>query len=315
MASEKTIEQRLMRFKPFCWLVSILDSIVIPGFEGMTLLYLLRAYFNGIIQGALGSRASSIAYSFFMAIFPALLFLLNLVPYVPIENFDIKFMAFIYELIPAQSLDFFKPIIIDISQNERAGLASFAGLLALFLTANGVNAIFSGFEGSHYNEISRNFFRQYVVALGTSIILALLLVTTISVVIYFELLLNSLKERDFMSNDMDIALLRIGKNLFLIIMIYSVIATLYYFGTKEGRKSRFFSPGALMTTILFMITTYLFGIYIDNFGTYNELYGSIGALLIMMLYIWLNSNLILLGYELNATLQKLRILHKNPNSN
>ena len=118
-----------------------------------------------------------------------------------------------------------------------------------------------------------------------------------------------------MSSDMDISLLNIGKNLFLIIMIYSVIATLYYFGTKQGRKSRFFSPGALMTTILFMITTYLFGIYIDTFGTYNELYGSIGALLIMMLYIWLNSNLILLGYELNATLQKLRILHKNPVTN
>jgi len=311
MASNKTLEKRLMKSKPFCWLIRVLEGVIIPGFGGMTLLYLLRAYFKGVVKGALGSRASSIAYSFFMAIFPALLFLLNLVPYIPIENFDIKFMLFIYDLIPTQSLDFFKPIIIDISQNERAGLASFAGLLALFLTANGVNAIFSGFEGSHYNEISRSFFRQYAVAVGTSIILALLLVTTISVVIYFELLLSSLRERDFMSNDMDIALLSIGKNLFLIIMIYAVVATLYYFGTKEGRKSRFFSPGALMTTILFMITTYLFGIYIDNFGTYNELYGSIGALLIMMLYIWLNSNLILLGYELNATLQKLRILQKN----
>ncbi len=315
MPSEKTLEQRLMRFKLFCWIVSLLDTIVIPGFEGMTLLDLLRAYFNGIIQGALGSRASSIAYSFFMAIFPALIFLLNLIPYVPIANFDIKFMTFIYELIPSQSLDFFKPIISDIAQNERAGLASFAGLLALFLTANGVNAIFSGFEGSHYNEINRSFFRQYFIALCTSIVLALLLVTTISVVIYLEFILESLRERDLMSTDMDIALLWLGKNLFVIIMIYSVIATLYYFGTKQGRQSRFFSPGAFMTTILFMITTYLFGIYIDNFGTYNELYGSIGALLIMMLYIWLNSNLILLGYELNATLQKLRILHKNPNLN
>ncbi|MFC4688897.1 YihY/virulence factor BrkB family protein [Dokdonia genika] len=313
MTSDKTLEQRLMRFKPFCWIVAMLDKVVIPGFEGMTLLNLSRAYFTGIIKGALGSRAGSIAYSFFMAIFPALIFVLNLIPYVPVPDFDIKFMAFIYELIPSQSLDFFRPIISDIAQNERAGLLSVAGLLALFLTANGINSIFSGFEGSHYNEINRSFFRQYAVAIATSIILALLLVTTISVVVYFEYLLVSLKERDFMSTDLDITLLSVGKNVFVLIMIYAVIATLYYFGTKEGRKSRFFSPGALMTTILFMITTYLFGIYIDTFGRYNELYGSIGALLIMMLYIWLNSNLILLGFELNATLQKLRILHKNPN--
>lgn len=312
MSKGKTLDEKLMRIQPYAWCVAFLNKVIIPGFEGMTLLDIIRAYVAGILQGALGSRASSIAYSFFMAVFPALVFMLNLVPYVPVEGFSIKFMAFIYELIPAQSLDFFKPIIKDISENERAGLLSFAGVLAIFLTANGVNAIFSGFEGSHYNEINRNFFRQYAVALITSVILALLLVTTLSVVIYFEYVLHSLRDRDFMSDDTDIALLSIGKTIFLVIMIYNIVATLYYFGTKEGRKSRFFSPGALMTTILFLVTTYLFGIYIDNFSTYNELYGSIGALLIMMLYIWLNSNLILLGFELNATLQKLRILHKNP---
>lgn len=315
MSVYKTLNKRLMDFKAYLWCVGFLRKIVIPGFEGMTLLDVFRAYFIGLLKGALGSRAGSIAYSFFMAIFPALIFMLNLVPYIPIEDFGIKFMTFIYELIPEQSLGFFKPIISDISQNERAGLLSFAGVLALFLTANGVNAIFSGFEGSHYNQINRNFFKQYFVATITAIILALLLVTTIIVLIYFEYLLHSLKDKNFMSDDINITLLSIGKPIFLIIMIYSIVAILYYFGTKDGRKSRFFSPGALLTTILFLVTTYLFGIYIDNFSNYNELYGSIGALLIMMLYIWLNSNLILLGFELNATLLKLKILHKNPSIN
>lgn len=312
MSSKKTLEQRLMRFKPFSLLISALDHIIVPGFEGMTLLELMRAYFNGIIQGAMGSRAGSIAYSFFMALFPALIFLLNLIPYVPIKNFDIKFMAFIYNLIPSSALPFFQPIISDISQNERAGLTSLVGVLTLILMANGTYAIFAGFEGSNQVEINRNFVRQYAIALGTSIILALLLVTTISVLIYFEYMLTSLRERDLMSTDTDIALLSIGSYSFLIIMIYVVVATLYYFGTKEGKQSKFFSPGALLTTVLFMVTTYFFGVYIDNFSNYNELYGSIGALLIMMLYIWINSNLILLGFELNATLRKLRTLHQNP---
>jgi membrane protein len=89
-------------------------------------------------------------------------------------------------------------------------------------------------------------------------------------------------------------------------MIYIAIASLYYYGTKEGRMSRFFSIGAMVTTLLFLLTTYFFGVYIDNFSTYNELYGSLGALLIMMLYIWINSNLLLLGFELNVSLRRLK---------
>jgi membrane protein len=91
-----------------------------------------------------------------------------------------------------------------------------------------------------------------------------------------------------------------------VIMVYVIIAILYYFGTVEGKESKFFSIGALVTTFLFIVTTYLFGIYINNFSQYNELYGSIGALLIMMFYIWLNSNLLLLGFELNISLQRLK---------
>ena len=313
MASQ-TLEDKLMRFKPFSYVVHLLQKIVIPGFEGMSSYDLVKTYLNGIIEGALSSRAGSIAYSFFMAIFPALLFFLNLIPYVPVEGFDLKFIAFIYELIPAQSLPFFEPIITDISLNERGGLLSFVGILALLLMANGVNAIFSGFEGSYNVNINRGFVRQYLVAIGVSLVLALLLVITIATLIYFEFALHELRDQEFMSASTDITLLSVGSYVFFIVMIYAVVATLYYFGVKEGRSSRFFSPGAFMTTLLFMLTTYLFGIYIDNFANYNELYGSIGALLIMMLYIWINSNLILLGFELNAVLRKLRVIHKNPNT-
>ena len=101
-----------------------------------------------------------------------------------------------------------------------------------------------------------------------------------------------------------------AKYMFFIVMIYMSTAMLYHFGTKEGRQTRFFSIGALLTTLLIILTSYLFGIYINNFSQYNELYGSIGALLILLLYVWLNSNILLLGYELNASLQYLRKYRK-----
>ena len=104
----------------------------------------------------------------------------------------------------------------------------------------------------------------------------------------------------------DVFLLSVLQIPAFVVLVYSTISTLYYFVTQEGKKSKFFSLGALVTSLLFLATTYFFGIYINNFSTYNELYGSLGALLIMLLYIWINSNLLLLGFELNITLQRLR---------
>ena len=302
-----SLENKLERFAIFRFCIHCLKKVVLPGFKGMTIYHLIKTYLTGIVRGTLSARAGSIAYSFFMAIFPALLFLLNLIPIIPVPDFQNKFMGFVYDLIPRQSLVFFQPVFDDIIQNPRTGLLSFGAIFALILMTNGVNAVFSGFEGSFNVHINRGFFRQYSVALGVSIVLALLLVTTITVLIYFEYVLNVLRDRDMVSDSTDVTLVSIGSYVFFVSMIYTAVATLYYFGTKQGKTSKFFSPGALMTTILFMLTTYLFGVYIDNFSNYNELYGSIGALLIMMLYIWLNSNLLLLGFELNAALQKLKM--------
>ena len=100
--------------------------------------------------------------------------------------------------------------------------------------------------------------------------------------------------------------LRALKFLFFVMMIYLVIAVLYFFGTKDGKLSRFFSVGALLTTLLILLNSSLFGMYIENFSTYNQLYGSIGALLILLFYLWLNAIILLLGFELNASLQRLK---------
>jgi membrane protein len=130
----------------------------------------------------------------------------------------------------------------------------------------------------------------------------------VGVILYGEYLISELKGRNYVSNDLFlISTLQITV---FVIMIYIIISILYYFGTKEGKKSRFFSIGAGITTFLFLVTTYFFGIYIDNFSNYNELYGSLGAILIMMLYIWINSNLLLLGFELNISMQRLKDKNK-----
>jgi len=298
------IEERLVKIPVVRTVVKLLKLVILPGFNGLSLYDLLEIYSVGIIKGTFSSRASSIAYSFFIALFPFLLFILNLIPVIRIANFQNQFLTLIRRLLPPQTQDFFLPVLEDIALNPRNSLISVTFFLTLFLAANGVNSIFSAFEYSIHVTINRNFFKQYFVALLVSIFLALLLLITVGSILYGEYLINELKTNAFIEDDF--FLVNFLQYSIFVMMLYIAISTLYHFGVKEGRETRFFSIGALVTTLLFLLTTYLFGVYIDNFSNYNELYGSIGALLIMMFYIWINSNLLLLGFELNISLQRLK---------
>lgn len=280
-------------------------KIKLPGLDGLTFYDLWGIYTNGIIEGTFSTRASAIAYSFFMAIFPFLIFILNLIPYINfIDDFQLEFLIFMDSLLPPTTSDMFGEVFYDIASTPRGGLLSFTFLLSIFLMTNGINAIFTGFEFSYHTHINRSIVRQYLIAIAVSIIMALLLLLVVILAVYLTYAVDDLDDLGFIFKNIFTAQLMTYSA--FIILVYLGVATLYYFGTREGRQSSFFSVGALFTTILIIITTFLFGLYIRNFSNYNELYGSIGALLVLLVYIWLNSNVLLLGFELNASLNKMR---------
>lgn len=290
-------------------LIGFLEALKIPGYVGFSFYDLIEMYTAGIVKGALSSRAGSIAFSFFMALFPFLLFILNLIAFIPIANFDAVLFDFIELLLPQESQGFFTDIFTDIRQKQRTGLLSSVFILSIFLTANGVSSIFSSFEGSYHVDLSRSFIRQYLYSMMVGVLLAVLLLVGVAALIFFEIFIFKNLDELIPST---VNWIRMGQLFFYTILIYVSVAILYYFGTIEGKKNRFFSPGALMTCLLILMTTYLFGIYIENFSTYNQLYGSIGALLIFLFYIWLNSSVLLLGFELNATLNRLKNSSQDP---
>ncbi len=316
MATE--LEQKLEKIPLISTVVRIMKKTKLEAFEGLSLYDLVRMYLAGIVQGALSTRASSIAFSLFMALFPLLIFIITLIPfvipYVSIgnENFDAQFLIFLESFLPSATSEYFAEIFNQIKDQKSGGLLSSAFLISIFLMANGVNAIFGGFENSYHIELTRNFFKQYAYALMVGLILSILLIVGAVVYAYFEfyildyLSVWAAKTRGYDLTENDIVGAQIGKVLFFIIISYLTTAILYYFGTAEGKEARFFSYGALMTTLLFLLTSYLFGVYVEKFARYNELYGALGGLLILMFYIWLNSNILLLGFELNATLNYLR---------
>ena len=320
------IEERLAKIPVINGLVKLLKQMKLKAFEGLSFYDLLEMYVVGVVKGTLSSRASSIAFSLFMALFPLLIFLITLLPFiipyasVGNENFDAQFLLFLESFLPTAPSDYFGEIYQQIKDQRRGGLLSSAFVVSIFLVANGVNAIFSGFENSYHVELTRNFFRQYAYALMVGMLLSILLIISAVVYVYFEFYVVEYtseylgKTLGYDQEKGDTLGIQIAKILFFMVLSYLTTSILYYFGTAEGKKARFFSAGALMTTLLFVLTSYLFGVYVEKFARYNELYGALGGLLILMVFIWLNSNILLLGFELNATLNSLKKKHEKQQS-
>ncbi|MEO1012993.1 MAG: YihY/virulence factor BrkB family protein [Bacteroidota bacterium] len=316
------IEERIKKIPVINTLAAFLKRIKLPAFEGLSLYDLTEMYILGIFQGAVSTRASAIAFSLFMALFPLLIFMVTLVPflvsYLSLGNadFDAEFLSFLESFLPSATGEYFGDIYQQIKDQKRGGLLSSAFLISIFLMANGVNSIFGGFENSYHVKLTRNFIRQYAYALWVGLVLSILIIVGFVAFLYFEVyILGYLSEfaarqGGYVLDEGEIMGVQIAKFLFFVLLSYLTVATLYYFGTREGKNARFFSAGALMTTLLFVLTSYLFGVYVEKFARYNELYGALGGLLILMVYIWLNSNILLLGFELNASLNSLRKNYK-----
>lgn len=298
------IEKKIEKIPVVRNLKNFTKKIKLPWLEGLSLYDLLEIYIVGIVEGAISYRAGAIAFSFFMALFPFALFILNLIPYIPIEGFQQDFLKFLEESVPPNTYEAIASIINDILNNSYKGLLSSGFILSIFLMANGLNAILGGFENSHHVILKRGFLSQYAVALGMSVILSLLLIVTVATTVIFEVFIQSIKLDNVFNNN--IKFIEIGRYGFLMLMILITSSVLLKFGTRETSNNSFISIGSVFTTILIILSSYFFGIWVVKFSKYNELYGSIGTLLIMMFYIWLNCMILLLGFELNASINRLK---------
>ena len=298
-----TIQQKIMRLPVISHLILVLKNIKLPLLKGLSLYDLIKLYLGEILQGDISYRASAIAFSFFMALFPFALFILNLIPFIPIPNFQIDFLQFVAEAVPPKTYDAIAMIIADILMNSHSGLLSSGFLLSIFLSANGINAILSGFESSKHISIKRGYLRQYLVALTMSILFSVLLIVTVSAIVFLEVVIQKTIIQDVLSDR--ISLLVLGRYAFIILMILMATSFLFKFGIKRDKKRAFISVGSIFTTVLIILTSYGFGIWVIKFSKYNELYGSIGTLLIMMFYIWINCMILLLGFDLNSLINKI----------
>lgn len=298
------LEHKLERIPVVKHVVRFGKSIKLPFSEGLTLYHLTELYITGIVKGDVSYRAGAIAFSFFMSLFPFALFIFNLIPFIPVEGFQQDFMNFVAENVPPNTFEAIREILDDIMQNSYSSLLSVGIVLAILLMSNGINAILSGFQSSLHITIKRTYFKQYGLAIGLSLLMTLVLIVTVVAIVILEVIIQKLKSGGFLTDD--VYLLEIGRYLFLTFMVLTITSLLFKFAAQETREAAFFNYGSVFTTVLFVITSFLFGIYVVRFAQYNKLYGSIGTLLVLMLYIWINCFILLLGFELNALIHKLK---------
>lgn len=280
--------------------------ITIPFFQGQSLYDVMRFFWLGIFEGNVTSRAASIAFSFFLALFPALIFLFSLIPYVPIEGFQDKLFDLLQEIMPPNSYEAAESTIDDIITNRRGGLLSFGFFLGLIFGANGFNALMTNFNTTIHELGERGFFKQELIAIFLTLILSLLILVGVTLIIFTESFTMWLVNNDFIPKSWT-GLIQAGRLLLMLFTVYISIAILFYFGPANRHLYQFFSPGSILATVLIILASYGFSFYVDNFNQYNRLYGSIGTLLVILLWIYLNSIVLIVGFEFNASIAQAKL--------
>ncbi|MGI8892757.1 MAG: YihY/virulence factor BrkB family protein, partial [Bacteroidia bacterium] len=287
-------------------LIRLSKSIRIPGFDGVPLFEVTKFFFRGIMMGGITIRASSLAFNFFLALFPAIIFFFSLIPYIPIQNFQEELLTLIQEILPDDAFEVARTTIEDIVIEQRGGLLSVTFVFTLLFATNGIDSMIDGFNRTYHVIESRSWLRQRLVAFNLTIILVMLFIVAIVLIIFSEVALNYLMKLGIIRDYFVYYLLIGGKWLVLMTLFLITISFSYYYAPAKKKTFRFISAGSTLATILSLTSSVGFTFYVNNFGQYNKLYGSLGTLIVILLWIYINSLVLIIGFELNASIERAR---------
>ncbi|MBV6428089.1 MAG: hypothetical protein KIPDCIKN_02614 [Haliscomenobacter sp.] len=282
-----------------------------PGFFKVSVYDVAVGLQNELRKYDLFIRANAVAYSFFLALFPSLIALFTLIPilkktilhYLPEgEQFDMHLQAELQRLMPGVAGQRLFDFIEDITNHPRVALLSFGFLMAIYFASNGMLALMQGFDKSYpLTFVKRSPYAKRGIAILLTFILGLLLISSVILIILGDFLIHFFS--DLVGLDWISSLLLSGLRWVIIFaLFYFSIGIIYRMGAATRKKFRLFTPGASVATFLSIISSLVFSAYVNNFNTYNELYGSIGTIIILMLWIQINAFSLLIGFELNASI-------------
>ena len=310
------LHRHLLKIRIYSLFIDWTKVYILPGFSPLPL-YTVAAFFLKEIQKEeLINKASSLAYNFMLAIFPAIIFLFALIPFLP-NGFQDQLMDIIALILPHNAFDAFESTITEIVKIQNGKLLSFGILLALIFATNGVDSLMMAFNKSSLIMETRSWFQRRLVALVLTLVIFLSIIICIGAMIVGEFALKYINTGLGIKGNFVYYLIQISRWALLGVLYFVTISFLYRYGPSHAKKWKLFSAGSWLATILAFLSIWGFSFYINNFGSYNKLYGSIGTLIVIMIWLYLNSLILLIGFELNAsvdlTKRSVKIIRPNFN--
>ncbi|HEX9514513.1 MAG TPA: YihY/virulence factor BrkB family protein [Puia sp.] len=308
------LERKLYNSVFFRWLEAKSKRIILPGFQGMPLYEVVRFFSSQVRKVGLNDRARSIAFSFLTAIPAATIFICTLIPYLPISH-EIKHQLLLTtrDITPNQNTYVLvSEFLEDFLDKPRVGLLSFGFLLALFYSSNAMIGIMHSFNKSLIYNTKRTSLQTRWMAIKLTVLVLFMVIGSFILLVTQAELLRSLLKWMHINNRSARWLFRTLRWVVTIPLFYFAIACIYKYGPSVHKRWKLFSPGTLLATFLTILTTLGFSYWVNNFGTYNKIYGSIGTVMILMLLIYFNSLVLLIGYELNVSIHHLKVMAGEP---
>ena len=308
------LERILKFFTQHPWWLKILQWSKTHSFPGLNRipLYNLIVFIRRETQDdAILTRANSMAFDFFLAIFPSIIVLFTLLGFTPLyENFDMVLQEAIDEVMPGSAGKMLFKTIEEVANRQRSGLLSFGFILAIWFASNGMLSMMQGFEKDHHITFRRrSALEKRLIGIQLTFLIGLVLVGAVILVILGNTILSFVFQyikADWITRMSVFAF----RWIVVVVLFYAGFSTIYRFGAATRRPIPYINPGSLLATALSIVTSWGFSFYVDNFGSYNKVYGSIGTLIVLMIWLQLNCMILLIGFEVNAGIAVLRDLRK-----
>jgi membrane protein len=302
-------ERLLVNFAPIKWLILKSKSWILPGCSGFSLYHVITFFVKEIQRDGIYERAAAISFNFLLAIPPTFIFICTLAPYLPIPNIDKTLYQIIKDVTPnSQSYLSIKTIVHDFFFKQRNGLLSIGFLLALFYSSNGMMALLRTFNRkTHLGLKKRNMLQSRFTAIKLTLLVGIVFIVSLAFIVLQSATLNWLLDLFDAKNKTIKNVLTYSRWLVLVSMIFLTISTIFYHGPALQKKWKFVNPGGIIATILSVTATLILSYVVNNFSNYNKLYGSLGTILIVMLWVFYNAQVLLVGFELNASIELNKI--------
>lgn len=287
------------------FLINIFTKIRPIGFSGLSIYDVTIFFWKGLMKGSITTRASSLAFNFFLAFFPSIIVLFTLIPYIPINGVQEILIELLTVVLPPSTNEITFNTINDIINNPRSGLLSIGFILALYFSTNGVNSLIEAFNASYHIRETRAIIRQRLLSLVLTLLLSFILIIAMGLIIFGKSAVKYLTEYEFITQHAG-ALILYGKWFTIVLILFIGISIIFHLGPSIKSKWKLFTPGSILASLGIIFTSAGFNYYISHFSQYNKIYGSIGTLMIILVWMYFNSIILLIGFELNASISNAK---------